>query len=247
MKTSRPALYGLCVVVVIVWLVAQAPARVIGSVLGPAVYARGSSGTIWHGSYARVVIPMEQHDLALGRVGWSLDPWSVLRLSPEIDVVTQWGAQRIEMTLEAHLSGEVAISDLSARIDTTWVKNIIPLYVSGQLAVDADHLVWRDGAIDSAQARVVWENAAWAAYAGHVPLGTYVLDLSGASGQLVGTAGTLSGPLIVEGSVSLTERAYQVNMSLSGPALNNSGLRDALTLLAVPAGDEWQIALSGTL
>jgi len=58
---------------------------------------------------------------------------------------------------------------------------------------------------------------------------------------------TLSGPLTVDGSVSLAERVYQINMSLSGAALNNSGLRDALSLLAVPAGDEWQIALSGTL
>jgi DNA-binding transcriptional regulator YdaS (Cro superfamily) len=247
MKTSRPALYSFCIVVVIVWLVAQAPARLVGSVLAPAVYARGSSGTIWQGSYARVVIPMDQHDLALGRVGWSLDPWSVLRLSPEIDVVTQWGAQRTEMTVEVALSGQVTVSELRARIDTAWVKDLIPLYVSGQLAIDADHLVWRDATVDSVEARVVWENAAWAAYAGHVPLGTYALDLSGVSGELNGIASTLSGPLTVEGSVSLANRAYQVNMSLSGSALNNSGLRDALTLLAVPGGDEWQIALSGTL
>jgi general secretion pathway protein N len=247
MRANRRALYTLWVLAVLVLLVAQAPARLAGSVMGSSIHVSGSSGTIWNGRYARVVMPLNEHYLALGHVDWSLNPWSLLRLSPELDVVTRWGAQRIEMTVEFGPSGQVTVSELHARMDTTWIQHIIPLYVSGELAIDVEHLVWRDATIDSVDARVVWEDAAWAAYAGHVPLGTYALDLSGVSGELDGVVRTLSGPLAVDGSVSLAERVYQINMSLSGAALNNSGLRDALSLLAVPAGDEWQIALSGTL
>jgi hypothetical protein len=113
--------------------------------------------------------------------------------------------------------------------------------------LDVEQAEIRDQQLASARGRLVWERAAWAARAGSLPLGSFAVDISPVEGGVAGTVLTLSGGLNAEGDVRVLGEQYSVDVSLSGPAMDNEGLRQAMALFAVPDGNRYRVTLSGRL
>jgi hypothetical protein len=78
--------------VTLVLLLAAVPARVLGYLLPATLQLGGFSGTLWQGQAARATIVAGGKLIHLGRVSWQLAPWSLLILSPSIDLNARWGS-----------------------------------------------------------------------------------------------------------------------------------------------------------
>jgi hypothetical protein len=79
-----------------------------------------------------------------------------------------------------------------------------------------------------------------------VALGTYALDFKQPPGAaLDGQVLTLSGPLQANGSGQLRERHYQVDILLGSDDELDEQLRNMLSLIAVPEGDDFRIGVTG--
>ena len=238
---------ALAAALIIILLITRAPASLMSFALPPAVKATGLSGTVWKGAAAHVEIPLQARPFALGRITWTLN-LSGLLWGDLIRVQSIWGNQRIDVAASPALNGSVQINEAELRIDLGWLRELLPLYIGGQLKADIESLsITGEGSPISANGRLVWENAAWRAIGGDVSLGSYAVDMTTTDAGIRASIITLKGALEVDGSVTIAGDNYRVMANLSGPAARNEAFQQAIALLAVPNGSGYRIELSGTL
>jgi len=231
----------------LVLLIARLPASIATALLPPTVIATNPSGTLWRGNAAHVQVNMSGQWFALGRVEWALQPLGLL-LGDAVVLRSSWGSQKLDIGAGIELNGDVTVSDASIRADISWVRNLLPLFIAGDLNADIETLrVSASGPPVFISGRVVWEDAAWRAVGGDVSLGTYAVDIAtddqGISGKIV----TLKGALELNGKFTLQGNRYSVTADLSGAAARNEAFQQAIALMAVPTESGYRIDLSGTL
>ena len=238
---------ALAAALIIFLLITRAPASLMSFVLPSAVKATGFSGTVWKGAVAHVEIPLQTRPFALGRVTWTLNPMGLL-WGDLIGLQSHWGNQRIDVAASPAFNGSLHVNQAELRIDLGWLRQLLPLYVGGQLKADIESIsITADGTPTSASGHLVWENAAWRAIGGDVSLGSYAVDITTTDAGVRATIITLKGALEVDGSVAIAGDNYRVMANLSGPAARNEAFQQAIALLAVPTGSGYRIELSGTL
>ena len=238
---------ALAAALIIILLITRAPASLMAFALPPTVKATGFSGTVWSGAVAHVEIPLQAQPFALGRITWTLNPIGLL-WGDLIRLKSDWGNQRVEVAARPALNGSLEVNEAELRIDLGWLRELLPLYVGGQLKADIESLsMTAEGSATSANGRVVWENAAWRAIGGDVSLGSYAVDITTTDAGIRASIFTLKGALQVDGSVTIAGDNYRVTANLSGPASRNEAFQQAIALLAVPTGSGYRIELSGTL
>ena len=246
MSYFRLAALGLILLPVL--LLSQTPARVIVMALPGMVALEGISGTVWHGRVARASVLVDGKQFQLGQLEWSLNPISLITLSPSATFSSRRGTQRIDSRVSVYLDGSIAFSDFSASVDVGISRQFTPLYIGGILMVDVAHLRVVNQLPETIKVgRLVWQDAVWTAKSGDVPLGHYVLDFAGENGKFNGEIVTLSGPLQVEGAVDVIERDYRVDIDFHGPATDDNNLRRFLKFLAEPVTDGFDMVLEGRL
>jgi general secretion pathway protein N len=245
----RWASIGALLMVLLVALFAGAPARVLPSLL-PAgqVQLAGVNGTLWHGSASRALARTPMGTMQLGQVSWRLRPLSLLALSPTVEFDSQWGEQRVNGVLTVKNRNTLGLRDVEAHIDASLLRQLAPVAVDGQFSLLATRLDLRDGLPAGAEGRVLWERGAWKSPRGRVPLGSYAVDFSqaDASVPLTGEVLTLDGPIPATGSVRLEGRDYQLDVRIGGDGPLDPGLAQALSLLARPVGEAFELHLEGT-
>ncbi|MEM9256865.1 MAG: type II secretion system protein N [Pseudomonadota bacterium] len=246
MKGSRLAWGALLALVLLVGLVAVAPARLIGLVApSNQIVLQGFSGTIWQGSAAQCLLRLPNGALHLGRVSWSLKPLSLVLLAPHVELTSAWGNQVIAGQVILRGSRDLEMRDLDARFDADLVRQFAPLALDGSLSVQLQQLTLENGLPTESAGRVVWQQAAWRSPQGLVPLGSYALEVQQPKNEpLLGEVVTLSGPLQASGTIGLTGRRYDIDLLLSDENGFAAGLRQALSLIANPEGDAWRVILS---
>lgn len=246
---SRLKLALAAALVAVLFLVAQAPARLLPRFLPPDTLAlQGLSGTLWHGRAARASLRAGNGQLQLGTLEWRLSPWSLLLVSPRVALSSRWGNQHLQGRLVYGGVGDLAVSDLDAALPASLVREILPLELTGSVSLLVQRLVLREGLPVAAQGRLVWQSAGWISPQGPRPLGQYALDVEQADGgDLVGLVSTLDGDLQASGRVVLAQRDYDVDVLLSGPGLDDPQLQQALQLVASPEGDDYRVRLQGAL
>ena len=238
---------ALAAVLIIILLITRAPASLMAFALSPAITATGFSGTVWNGAVAHVEIPLQARPFALGRMTWTLNPIGLL-WGDLIRLKSDWGSQRVDVSARPALNGSVQVNEAEIRIDLGWLRELLPLYVGGQLKTDIESLrITAEGSPTSANGRLVWENAAWRAIGGDVSLGSYAVDITTTDAGIRASILTLKGALQVDGSVTIAGDNYRVMANLSGPAARNEAFQQAIALLAVPTDSGYRIELSGTL
>ena len=237
----------LAAALIIILLITRAPASLIAFALPPTVKATGFSGNVWNGAVAHAEIPLQVRPFALGRMTWTLNPIGLL-WGDLIRLRSDWGNQRVDVAARPALNGSVQVNEAELRIDLGWLRELLPLYVGGQLKADIESLrITAEGSPTSANGRLVWENAAWRAIGGDVSLGSYAVDITTTDAGIRASILTLKGALQVDGSVTIAGDNYRVMANLSGPAARNEAFQQAIALLAVPTDSGYRIELSGTL
>ena len=239
---------GLVAMLALLFLLATLPARLVGYGLPQEVRLAGITGTLWHGAAARASVDVFGKTVHLGALNWSLKPWSLLLLSPDVSVSSRWGSQNLSGRVASGVSGRVSLSNLDGSIDTRFLRELLPLYVGGELQFQAVSAVLAlDESIDVKQlsGRVLWQEAVWAASMGDVALGNYVLDWGEKEGPISAQLLTLSGPLELAGQVALEGNRYRVDITLRGPAVRNTRLSDSFQLLAAPVAGGFDLKLDG--
>jgi len=228
-------------------LVARLPASVATALAPSTVIANNPSGTLWRGNAGHVQVNVSGQWFALGSVDWELHPMGFL-FGDALTLKSSWGRQQLDLSAGVAFNGDVTVSDASIRADISWVKNLLPLFVAGDLTADIKRLrVTAASVPEEIMGRVVWENAAWQALGGDVSLGTYAIDITTTDQGILGKVVTLKGALDLTGEFTLKGDRYSVTADLSGTAARNEAFQQAIALMAVPTESGYRIDLSGTL
>jgi hypothetical protein len=231
----------------LVCLVASAPARLLGLVL-PAgqVVLQGFSGTLWRGSASRCQLRVGPGYLQMGAVQWQLQPASLLLFSPRVRINSRWGSQTLAAEVVWQGQQDIDLYQLDANFPADLVRQFVPVALAGTLSLQVEQLLLRAGLPVEAAGRLVWQNGVWLAPAGPMQLGSYALDFSqDRDGPLSGDVLTLSGPVEASGAVQLAGRKYDVDIGVAGQNGLDPRLQQALSLIARPEGQAYRIKLDG--
>ena len=230
-------------------MLAQIPARVLTAFLPTTVALSGLSGTVWSAQAVRAWVTVDGQPFMLGRVQWQLQPWR-LGWGMPLTLTSEWGDQVFTSRMGIGLSGLTVLRDVSVNLDTRALREIFPLYLGGTLSGSFDHIEVEQVGLRQAQGTLYLQNAAWTANSGSIPLGDYRIDVSGSARSadgIVGTVVTEIGALALDGGLNLYADAYAVKLSASGPVARDDGFRRAVSVLATPTAEGFDIALQGQL
>jgi len=241
---------GLALAVVfLACLIASAPARLLNSFL-PAdrVILQGFSGTLWNGSASRALVGAGSGYIHLGAVSWSLNPLSLLTLSPGLRVESSWGKQQLSTDIRFTGSDSIELANLDALVSAQLLKQFLPLAVGGDFSVQLGDLVLQGGLPIRGEGRIVWQQATWESAQGVLPLGSYAVDFQQLPGQaLSGEIVTIAGAVTAQGNVSLEGIHYSVDLLVTSEPGLDGQLQQALSLIAQPVSEGYRIAFDGQL
>ncbi len=231
-------------------LLVHAPARLMGFALADSnVAMSGFSGSLWRGQAEQLRVPLSGQSFQLGQVRWQLSPWSLVLLSPNIQLDTEWGQQRLraELSVAPWRGPRIHSAELSA--DARLVRLFVPVDLRGRGQLTLSEVaLGKDGMPFDGTARLVWQRASWLGNRSVQPLGDYVLELQvNGPAAADGAISSLSGPVQVSGSVGLQPGTYSVDLMLESETELVSGFKSALELMAMPVGAGYQVQFSGNL
>jgi len=230
-------------------MLSQIPARVLTAFLPATLTLSGLSGTVWSGQAVRAWTMIDGQPLMLGRVQWQLQPWRFGWGSP-LTLTSEWGDQIFTSRLGMGLSGLTVLRDVSVNLDTSVLRAMFPLYLGGTLSGSFDRIEVEQTGLRQVQGTVYLQNAIWTANSGNMPLGDYRIDVAGNAGSgdgIVGEVVTENGALLMSGDLSLFADAYAVKLSAGGPVARDDGFRRAVSILATPTAEGFDIVLQGQL
>jgi len=229
-------------------LLATAPARLLGLILPPEmIVMQGFGGTLWRGTASRCLVQTPAGLLHLGVVQWRLNPWSLVMFAPRISLDSAWGSQ--SFTTELVLRGEqdIDMTALEATFPAGLLSQFAPVELAGLLQVQLEYLVLREGVPTQGKGRLVWLDGGWDSPTGPLPLGTYALDFAQApDAPLQGEVLTLAGDVSAQGSVELAGKSYGIDITVQSAAGLDQRLQQALSLMARPVEQGYRIKLSGS-
>jgi general secretion pathway protein N len=248
MMRTRSWAAGLAVLTLVL-IVVNAPARLLGYILpDQGVTLSGYRGSLWRGGVSRCLVSVPGGYLHLGAVEWSLQPISLLLLSPSLSISSRWGQQQISGQVTVHSSQKVSLADFDANISARVLQQFLPIALAGDLFARVEHLIISGGESQRAEGRLVWQRAVWRSPQGTQALGSYAIDFAQQEQTpLIGELITLEGPIKAEGSVQLQGRAYSVDVAVGSEGSMNPQLQRALSLLARPVEDGYHLVLQGQI
>ncbi len=249
MSGSRWLAAVLAVVLLLGLLVARAPAHLLPRLLENApVTAQGLQGTLWQGRASRVLVATDAGLLHLGEVRWSLQPWSLLAFAPRLQVSSLWGSQRLQANLQFRGRTEINLEDVEASFDAALLRHLAPVALQGVVSLQARELRLHGGLPVQAEGRLLWQHAAWESPRGVLPLGSYVLEVvQPRGGDLKGEVLTLAGPVNASGRLQLGQSSYSIAVLLASEGSWDPQLQEALSLLARPVAEGYELLLEGQL
>ncbi|MCH1492131.1 MAG: type II secretion system protein N, partial [Luminiphilus sp.] len=129
----------------LLFVVANAPAWLVARFLPEAVQLSALSGSIWQGSAARGTLWINGRALSLGSLSWQIAPLSLLTLQPKIAITSGWGGQKMRSTIVFDGMESIVVTDLQAQIEIGFIRQLLPLYVGGQVSLDFAELHLQGG------------------------------------------------------------------------------------------------------
>ena len=230
-------------------ILSQMPARIFTAFLPATLTLSGLSGTVWSGQAIRAWTVIDGQPLMLGRVQWQLEPWRLGWGSP-LTLTSEWGDQIFTSRMGMGLSGLTMLRDVSLNFDTSALRAMFPLYLGGTLSGSFERIEIEQAGLRQAQGTVYLRNAIWTAKSGNIPLGDYRIDVAGDAGSTDGIVGeviTENGALVLAGDLSLAMDSYAVKLSATGPVARDDGFRRAVSMLATPTAEGFDVVLQGQL
>lgn len=235
------------VLLLLISLLVSAPARLLGLVLPSGeLLMEGFSGTLWRGKANRCLVRTDVGYLHLGAVEWRLRPFSLLLFAPRVTIESHWGSQTLATGLIVRGGGDLDLYELEANVPADLLRQFVPVSLTGNFFVQLNQLKLRAGTPVEGDGRLVWQDGGWISPTGPVPLGSYGLDFSqGEGAPLDAGVITIAGAVNAEGSVQIQDRAYRIDIMITGEEVLDTRLQQALSLMARPVGQGFQVKLDG--
>jgi general secretion pathway protein N len=239
----------LALVLLLLLLVASAPAHLLLRFLeNTPITAEGLQGTLWQGRAGRVLVLTDAGLLHLGEIEWSLRPWSLLMLAPQLELSSRWGGQQLQAEVQVRGRNDIKLENLDVSFDAALLRHLAPIALQGVVSLQAQHLHLRNGVPVQAEGRLLWQQAAWDSPRGVLPLGSFVLDVAQPrGGDLVGEVLTLTGPVQATGRLQLAQTSYSISVLIAHEGAWEPQLQEALSLLARPVAGGYDLRLEGQL
>ena len=231
------------------FMLSQIPARVLSTFLPATLTLSGLSGTVWSGQAVRAWTMIDGQPLMLGRVQWQLQPWRLGWGSP-LTLTSEWGDQIFTSRMGMGLSGLTVFRDVSVNFDTSALRAMFPLYLGGTVSGSFERIEIEQAGLRQAQGTVYLKDAIWTAKSGNIPLGDYRIDVAGNAGSADGIMGeviTENGALVLAGDLALSMGAYAVKLTATGPVARDDGFRRAVSMLATPTAEGFDVVFQGQL
>jgi general secretion pathway protein N len=243
---TRSRFASVLALVFVAVLVVSAPARLVQYLLpSQQVQLQAYSGTLWSGRAGGAVVAVAGGWLQLGELRWQLSPWSLLLLSPRVQLQAQWGDQRLDTDLQISPGGELHLRNSSISFAAGLVKQWVPIQLGGAFQLQVKEMHLQDSRAYSGEGNLVWQRAFWTGNSSSQRLGDYVLQFKlDETGAASGEVSTLTGPVQVEGGLELVGRQYSVDLQLFSEQALGSELTNALLLMAAPQDGGYHIKFS---
>ncbi|MDG2460061.1 MAG: type II secretion system protein N [Luminiphilus sp.] len=240
---------GVSLAVFMLLLISQIPARTLVWLLPEQVKLSGLSGTIWSGQGARAWVKHDGKPLMLGRLQWRLQPWRMFWSTP-LTLSTQWGEQTLHTRAGLSATGSWLLRDTHISIDARIFRLFFPLYLGGTVSAHLERIEITDARIQQALGGMLLREMVWTARGGNLPLGTYRINLADSGselGEVRGAMETIEGALVLTGGFLLSDDSYDVSLRASGPVAREESFRRAVSVLATPTANGFDIFLQGQL
>lgn len=239
---------GVSIALFLLLLIYQAPARTLVWLAPENLTVSGLTGTIWAGEAARAWVTIDGKPLMLGHLDWQIRPWRLFWGAPVVFSAT-WGEQKLKTRAGPTATGKWMLRDTQVSVDAQIFRLFFPLYLGGRAAGNFARLEVADSRVVSVWGSALLSDAVWTARGGNLPLGTYhiSLDADKAGLGVMGEVTTFEGALVLEGTVMLSPDSYQVALSATGPVARDESFRRAVTMLASPTADGFEVLLQGQL
>ena len=240
---------SLSVVVLLLLLLSQIPARLLTWTLPSGMTLTGLTGTLWSGNAARGWVTIEGKPLSLGRVSWQIQPWRLLWSTP-VTLQTDWSNQQLQTRVGIGLTGDWLLRDTRLQFDTRVLGHFFPLYLGGSASGQFTTLEFSKDHIAQAQGVIRFQDAVWTARSGNIPLGSYRIEVSSLSsvpGVIDAAMQTEQGALQLVGDMTLSPQSYEVTLSATGPTARDDSFRRAVAMLATPTAEGFDILVQGQL
>ena len=245
-------------------LVINVPARVMTWFLPGEVRLSGLSGTVWSGEAVRSWVMVDGRAVMLGKVQWRISPWRLLWSTP-LRVSAEWGDQLLSTRLGVGITGKWIFRDTGIAFHLDALRALMPLYLGGRVTGEFDAIGLSHDSLEEVRGRVNLHNTAWTARSGHIPLGSYRVDvgpgvdrtqLDDPDGREVDSVGvrdikgvvsTEDGSLVLNGTVTLSGARYSIDLNATGPVARDESFRRAVSVLAIPSATGFEVLISGQL
>ena len=233
----------------------NAPATLMATVLkpfAPQLELQSLEGGFWRGRAGSAFWRLGDQRFALGRVEWTLNPWSLLWLHPGAQINTAYGEQFIDTRVRISPLGTLQLRDLRAALPVAALTRQLPVQVEGLagLRFERVDLGLHSLQLLDLQGDIQWQRAATQWNSNWVTLGDYASVASMPDKKQLRLQIEGKGALAANGeaTLNLADRNYAVQLLLTPAASLPQELRDGAGAMLGGQRDaqgRWQIKREG--
>jgi hypothetical protein len=155
-----------------------APAALMASLLkplAPQLELQMLEGGFWHGHAGAAFWQQGDQRFALGKLEWSLNPWSLLWLHPGAHIATSYGDQVVDTRVSVSPLGTVQLRDLRASLPVAGLTQKLPLRIDGLLGLRLERaeIARREPRLRALEGEVEWQRATAQWNSNWIALGDY--------------------------------------------------------------------------
>ncbi|ABD82825.1 type II secretion system protein N [Saccharophagus degradans] len=145
----------------------------------PNLWLTGVRGTLWNGQAGASQVDIAGNPIALGKVSWTLSPWSLLVLSPCVEFKASQARQNISGKLCQSAGGTTKLKNVSIDGSVAIVNALLPNggKASGTGSIEVISAEVTPQSIQKMDARVSWQNARVFADGTWFSLGSYAANV----------------------------------------------------------------------
>lgn len=235
-----------------VFVLATAPASLLTVIVQnamPTIWLADAKGSFWQGQSSQAVVTVDGGSVVLGELHWSINAFSLLWLSPTVQIQTEAPGQTLIATATAYPNGNVSLQAVKGEFPLTVIEPWVPVLLSGQVFFDFSNIALTDQTIEALQGTINLRQITW--LGGDVPmtLGNYHAGIAMETDAINIKLQDQDAQLGLTGSISaMLDGQYQMDLNLSEkPGLNPAVIK-SLTWLGKKQGGgvvirregEWQ-------
>lgn len=206
-RHGRYLWWGLLAFVLwLVFVISQIPASWAAWAMtrGGQLGLTGVGGTLWEGRASLASFRVEHTDYSLGQLRWTLNPWSLLTLSPCADITTDLDRQHIEGKVCSSLSGALTLHNTSISAPASLLQATLPLPLDGQISAQIHRMDLQGDYLKSLRGNFSWTAAQINNGRNWMPVGSFAAELQDDSkGGILAQVFHLDGPVQTDMQVNL--------------------------------------------